>query len=157
MKSHQDKSSHQTDSRAMMHTFYPLFLLTILFSAVSCRSPTEQSQFTIYPPFTSATNNFDTFGSATLHSDTIVLTPHSPSHTIGAIWSKAANPHKYWEAEFSFRASGAERGGIGLAFWYSARRGLGGNVFGSIDAWDGLGLFFDANTGGKVIPLYLRG
>ena len=133
----------------MTHTFYPLLLLAIIFST-ACGSQTDQSQFTIYHPFTSATKDFDTFGSATLHSDTIVLTPHSPSHTIGAIWSKVANPYKYWEAEFSFRASGAERGGIGLAFWYSARRGLGGNVFGSIDAWDGLGVFFDANTGGKV-------
>jgi hypothetical protein len=24
-------------------------------------------------------------------------------------------------------------------------------VFGSIDQWDGLGLFFDGNSGGKVI------
>ena len=27
-------------------------------------------------------------------------------------------------------------------------------MFGSTDAWDGLGVFFDANTGGKVSFLY---
>ena len=130
----------------MTHTFYSIFLLAILFSTVTCQNGKD-------PPFTSAIRDFDTFGSATVHSDTIVLTPHSP-HSIGAIWSRLANPYKYWEVEFSFRVSGAERGGIGLAFWYSARRGLGGSVFGSIDAWDGLGVFFDANSGGKV-PLYI--
>lgn len=142
----------------MTRTLYSLLilLLAIFFCTVVSLSQADQPQFTIYLPFTSITNDFDTFGSTTLHSDTIVLTPHSPSHTIGAIWSKSTNPHKYWEAEFSFRASGAERGGLGLAFWYSARRGLGGNVFGSIDAWDGLGLFFDANTGGKVSLYIMR-
>ena len=79
-----------------------------------------------------------------------MLTPYSPPHVIGAIWSKKANPHVYWEAEFSFRVTGAERGGTGLAFWYVTKRGLGGNVFGSVDQWDGLGVFFDGNTGGKV-------
>ena len=99
-----------------------------------------------------AKNNFDVFGSATVLSDTIVVTPHSPSHLLGAIWAKTANVHTYWEAEFSFRSSGAERGGIGLAFWYTSKRGLGGDVFGSIDQWDGLGLFFDSNTREKVPP-----
>ena len=38
----------------------------------------------------------------------------------------------------------------GLAFWYTTNRGLEGNVFGSVNQWDRLGLFFDANPGGKV-------
>lgn len=135
------------------HQMYlPLFLLLILFFSLLTwgNEPRDQQQFSISSPFTSAAQNFDIFGSATLHSDTIVLTPHSPAHLLGAIWSKAVNPYTYWEAEFSFRASGAERGGTGLAFWYAARPGLEGRVFGSIDQWDGLGLFFDSNTGGKV-------
>jgi hypothetical protein len=53
--------------------------------------------------------------------------------------------------------TGAERGGTGLAFWYASKLGLGGNVFGSVDQWDGLGAFFDANTGGKVSFVYVSG
>lgn len=115
----------------------------------SCQFHSDNS-LSLSLPFTSATADWDTFGAATLHSDTVVLTAHSPSHLLGALWSKKPNPHTYWEAEFSFRVMGAERGGIGLAFWYTAKRGLGGNIFGSVDQWDGLGLFFDGNTGGKV-------
>src|SRR2546423_3330518 len=131
----------------------PHLIVLTLFSIFACIARCQlhpDTSFTISHPFTSATQNYDTFGSAMLHSDTVVLTPHSPAHLLGALWAKKTNPHLYWEAEFSFRASGAERGGNGLAFWYSTKRGLGGNVFGSIDAWDGLGLFFDSNTGGRV-------
>jgi mannose-binding lectin 2 len=133
-----------------------LLLLTTFLSPTTCQLQ-KDADFSISQPFTSGSQNFDTFGSATLHSDTIVLTPHSPAHVIGAVWSKKANPHVYWEAEFSFRVTGAERGGTGLAFWYASKRGLGGNVFGSVDQWDGLGAFFDANTGGKVSFVYVSG
>jgi lectin, mannose-binding 2 len=136
----------------MMHLLSLFLSLTILLSLVICQ---PDSAFSFSQPLTSATQNWDTFGSATLHSDTIILTPHSPPHLIGAIWAKKPNPHLYWEAEFIFRVSGAERGGKGLAFWYASRRGIGGSVFGSHDQWDGLGLFFDTNTGGRVLyPLF---
>lgn len=128
-----------------------LILLSSLFS-LSASEPKADASLSLSQPFHSDTRNFDTFGSTSLHSDTIDLTPNSPAHMMGAIWAKNPNPHKYWEAEFSFRISGAERGGKGLAFWYAARRGLRGEVFGGIDQWDGFGLFFDPNTGGKVYP-----
>jgi hypothetical protein len=131
----------------------PLLSLSLLLSSflslTTCQHQNDPD-FSLSQPFTSGTQPFDAFGSAMSHSDTIVLTPHSPPHVIGAVWSKKPNPHVYWEADFSFRVTGAERGGTGLAFWYTAKRGLGGNVFGSVDQWDGLGVFFDANTGGKV-------
>ena len=127
---------------------HALLILSTLLTLSTCQQP--DPAFTMTQPFTSASNTFDTFGSASLHSDTIVLTPHSPGHLLGAIWSKNTNPYEFWEAEFTFRVQGAERGGNGLAFWYSGKRGLGGNVFGSVDSWDGLGLFFDPNSGGKV-------
>jgi hypothetical protein len=131
--------------------FSHLVTLSTLLALAACQQP--DPIFTITHPFASATRDFDTFGSANLLSDTIVLTPHSPGHLLGAIWSKHPNPHEYWEAEFTFRIQGAERGGNGLAFWYSSTRGLGGNVFGSVDSWDGFGLFFDPNTGGRVRSL----
>jgi lectin, mannose-binding 2 len=113
-----------------------------------------QNDFTLTQPLSNAKEKFDVFGSATLYSDIIVLTPNSP-HMSGAIWSKKTNPHKYWQAEFSLRVSGAERGGQGLAFWYAAKPGRSGNVFGNADQWDGLGLFFDANSGGKVLTSFV--
>jgi hypothetical protein len=134
-----------------MVSFFLLLLLLLLplFPFASCQLHIDNS-LSLSLPFTSATADWDVYGAAALYSDTVVLTPHSPSHLQGALWSKKPNPHTYWEAEFSIRAMGAERGGIGLAFWYTTKRGLGGNVFGSVDQWDGLGLFFDSNTGGKV-------
>lgn len=134
--------------RCSLMTYILLVLLSALLSLPAYLA--QDDDFSLSLPFTSATENFDTFGSTTLHSDTIVLTPHSPSHMVGAIWAKRPNPHAYWEAEFSFRVSGGERGGTGLAFWYAAKRGLGGPVFGNADQWDGLALFFDGNTGAKV-------
>jgi hypothetical protein len=136
-----------------MRTLLISLLLSILPPLSQCQLHPD-NDLSISLPFTSASQNFDTFGSAALLSDTIVLTPHSPAHILGAIWAKKPNPHTYWEVEFSLRVSGAERGGNGLAFWYSGKRGLGGNIFGSIDQWDGLGLFFDGNTGGKVYSFY---
>jgi Legume-like lectin family len=124
-----------------------LSLLLLPLLAVS--SLPQDPSLSLSHPFASAKLDYDTFGSVTLLSDTIVLTPHSPGHQLGALWSKSANPHQYWEAEFVFRVSGSERGGNGLAFWYSATRGQAGPVFGSVDQWDGLGLFFDPNGGGR--------
>lgn len=137
------------------------FFLLSLFTGLALSQSPADPDFTLAQPFTSMSDlpPFDTFGSAQVHSDTIVLTPHSPSHLLGAIWSKKRNPYIYWEAEFSIRVSGQERGGQGLAFWYAEKRGLGGNVFGSVDNWDGLGVFFDANTGGRVcisLPILLN-
>jgi len=126
-----------------------LLILSSLILLTSCQLHPDPS-LSMSHPFASTAGNFETFGSANVLSDTIVLTPHSPSHLGGAIWSKNTNPHTYWEAEFTYRIQGAERGGNGLAFWYSSKRGLGGSVFGSVDQWDGLGVFFDPNTGGKV-------
>lgn len=129
----------------------PLVVLVLGFVSFALCQLHPDNSLSLSLPFTSATADWDTFGAATLHSDTVVLTPHSPSHLLGALWSKKPNQHTFWEAEFSFRAMGAERGGTGLAFWYATKRGLGGNVFGSVDQWDGFGLFFDGNSGGKVV------
>jgi hypothetical protein len=127
----------------------PLVLLFAL-SSLSTSEPRPDTSLSLSQPFNSGTQSFDAFGTASMHSDVIDLTPNAPAHMLAAIWAKNPNSHQYWEAEFSFRVSGAERGGNGLAFWYAARRGTRGNVFGSVDQWDGFGLFLDPNTGGKV-------
>jgi mannose-binding lectin 1 len=53
-----------------------------------------------------------------LYSDRVVLTPPWPSSRRGAIWADHGEPESEWEAEFEFRANGAENGNGHLQFWY---------------------------------------
>merc|ERR1719510_2425220 len=61
------------------------------------------------------------------------------------IWSKEISTFDWWEVEMTFRVTGRGRiGADGLAFWYTAAKGLEGPVYGSNDRWIGLGVFFDS-------------
>ncbi|EUC37277.1 hypothetical protein COCCADRAFT_23160 [Bipolaris zeicola 26-R-13] len=52
-------------------------------------------------------------------SDRIILTPPYPGNRRGSIWAQDALYHKGdWTAELDFRATGMERGGGNLQFWY---------------------------------------
>lgn len=64
----------------------------------------------------------------------------------GAIWTKQKTTFDWWEIDISFRISGRGRvGADGLAFWFTSEKGdYNGNVFGSSDRWNGLGIFFDS-------------
>lgn len=64
----------------------------------------------------------------------------------GAIWTKSKTNFDWWEIEIVFRVTGRGRiGADGLAFWYVQDKGdYNGNVFGSSDKWNGLGIFFDS-------------
>merc|ERR1719189_1415909 len=61
------------------------------------------------------------------------------------IWTKEVTNFDWWEVELTFRVTGRGRiGADGLAFWYTAARGVEGPVYGSNDQWIGLGVFFDS-------------
>lgn len=64
----------------------------------------------------------------------------------GAIWTKLPTNFDNWEIEVVFRVSGRGRiGADGLALWYTSQKGeYNGDVFGSSDSWNGLGVFFDS-------------
>lgn len=64
----------------------------------------------------------------------------------GAVWTKQKTTFDWWEVDISFRVSGRGRvGADGLAFWFVSEKGdYNGNVFGSSDRWNGLGIFFDS-------------
>lgn len=64
----------------------------------------------------------------------------------GAIWTKTPTNFDFWEVDIVFRVSGRGRiGADGLAFWYVVQPGdYNGNVFGSSDSWNGLGIIFDS-------------
>lgn len=52
-------------------------------------------------------------------SDRIILTPPYPGNKRGSVWAQDPLHHKGdWMAELDFRATGMERGGGNLQFWY---------------------------------------
>ncbi|KAJ6633148.1 Protein ERGIC-53 [Pseudolycoriella hygida] len=84
-------------------------------------------------------------GNAIASSESVRVAPSLRSQK-GAIWTKSPTNFDYWEVEIVFRVSGRGRiGADGLALWYTAKKGeYTGDVFGSSDSWNGLGIFFDS-------------
>lgn len=64
----------------------------------------------------------------------------------GAVWTKEKTSFEWWEIDVAFRVSGRGRvGADGLAIWFTTEKGdYNGDVFGSSDKWNGLGIFFDS-------------
>ncbi|CAG0919605.1 unnamed protein product [Notodromas monacha] len=83
-------------------------------------------------------------GNAIASDESVRITPSLRSQK-GQIWSKQKTDFEWWEVELVFRVSGRGRvGADGLGFWFTEARGREGPVFGSSDAWKGLGIFFDS-------------
>uniref|UniRef100_A0A182ISM2 Uncharacterized protein n=1 Tax=Anopheles atroparvus TaxID=41427 RepID=A0A182ISM2_ANOAO len=84
-------------------------------------------------------------GHAIASSENVRIAPSLRSQK-GAIWTKQKTNFDWWEVEIVFRVSGRGRvGADGLAFWYTTDKGsYVGDVFGSSDRWQGLGIFFDS-------------
>lgn len=91
-----------------------------------------------------------------LHSDRVILTPPWPSSRRGAIWADHAESEPEWEAEFEFRASGADNGNGHFQFWYvrndSTSNGVGTSSIYTADRFDGLAIVVnqDRERGGQV-------
>ncbi|ORX86162.1 hypothetical protein K493DRAFT_341674 [Basidiobolus meristosporus CBS 931.73] len=81
----------------------------------------------------------------------IRLTPDIPSRA-GWLWSKHALPTNSWEIEFEFKISGAGTNlfGDGFAFWATTNDPAPGPVFGSVNEFEGLGIFFDTYANSKA-------
>lgn len=83
-------------------------------------------------------------GSAIASDESIRITPSLRSKR-GHVWTKDRSEFQNWEIEVTFRINGRGRiGADGLAIWYTSEKGTEGNVFGSNDKWNGLGIFFDS-------------
>ncbi|XP_018425905.1 PREDICTED: protein ERGIC-53 isoform X1 [Nanorana parkeri] len=96
-------------------------------------------------------------GNAIPSADQIRITPSLKSQK-GSAWTKTAPSFNNWEVEVTFRVTGRGRvGADGLAIWYTATQGLEGEVYGSADSWNGVGIFFDSfdNDGKKNNPMIL--
>lgn len=85
----------------------------------------------------------------------IRLTADRPSR-MGYVWSRVPLTATNWEVEIEFKIHGeGNLHGDGMAFWISKQRAQQGPVFGSVDKFEGLGIFIDTyknNRPGTVWP-----
>jgi lectin, mannose-binding 1 len=89
--------------------------------------------------------NFKLFLDAIASSESVRIAPSLRSQK-GAVWTKEKTNFDWWEIDVAFRVSGRGRiGADGLAIWFVTEKGdYNGEVFGSSDKWNGLGIFFDS-------------
>lgn len=99
---------------------------------------------------------YDFGGDAIIRTDQYIrLTSDRPSQT-GYLWSRVPLTATNWEVEVEFKIHGKHQlYGDGFAMWVTKQRTEQGPVFGSVDKFDGLGIFFDTyknNRPGVVFP-----
>jgi len=105
-------------------------------------------KFSFKPPYLAQKDGsvpfFEYAGNAIASEESVRVTPSLRSQK-GMIWSKEITNFDWWEVELTFKVTGRGRiGADGLAFWYTAAKGIEGPVYGSNDQWIGLGVFFDS-------------
>lgn len=75
---------------------------------------------------------------------------------MGYVWSRVPLTATNWEVEVEFNIHGeGNLHGDGMAMWFSKQRAQQGPVFGSVDKFEGLGIFIDTyknNRPGTVWP-----
>ncbi|KAF6838076.1 L-type lectin-like domain-containing protein [Colletotrichum plurivorum] len=99
---------------------------------------------------------YDFGGDTIIRTDSYIrLTSDRPSQT-GWLFSRVPLTATNWEIEVEFKIHGKNQlFGDGLAMWVTKSRGTQGQVFGSQDNFEGLGIFFDTyknNRPGTVFP-----
>ncbi|KUI59572.1 hypothetical protein VP1G_06806 [Cytospora mali] len=99
---------------------------------------------------------YDFGGDTVVRTDAYIrLTSNRPSQ-MGWLWSKVPLTATNWEIEVEFKIGGKDTlFGDGFAMWLTKQRAQQGPVFGSMDYFEGLGIFFDTyknNRPGTVFP-----
>ncbi|KAF2400724.1 putative lectin family integral membrane protein [Trichodelitschia bisporula] len=99
---------------------------------------------------------FDFGGDTVVRTDRYIrLTPELPSRT-GWVFSRVPLTATNWEIEVEFKIHGTgSLYGDGMAIWLTKQRAQPGPVFGSVDKFEGLGIFVDTyknNRPGIVFP-----
>ncbi|XP_071942901.1 protein ERGIC-53-like [Antedon mediterranea] len=124
-------------------------LLTVIYTCFA-QAPhkTFQFKYSLKGPHLSQEDGTVPFweygGSALASEDQVRITPSLRSKR-GYIWNKYKTPYDHWEVEVVFRVTGRGRiGADGLAIWYTTEKSNEGPVYGNIDKWNGLGVFFDS-------------
>lgn len=99
---------------------------------------------------------FDFGGNTIIRADQYIrLTSDRPSQE-GWLFSRVPLTATNWEIEVEFKIHGqGNLHGDGFAMWLTKQRATQGEVFGSVDRFEGLGIFFDTyknNRPGTVFP-----
>ncbi|KAF3938335.1 hypothetical protein ABW19_dt0210094 [Dactylella cylindrospora] len=97
--------------------------------------------------------NFIVVGNPQILSDRVILTPPAPGNQRAAIWSDHSNHNEDWELHVPFRASGPERAGGSLTFWYTLRGAstTGTSTIYTAKPFEGFALVVDSSEGtGKI-------
>ncbi|PHH61115.1 hypothetical protein CDD81_777 [Ophiocordyceps australis] len=99
---------------------------------------------------------FDFGGDTIVRTDSYIrLTSDKPSQS-GWLYSRVPLTATNWEVEVEFKISGKNHlYGDGFAMWVTKQRAEPGPVFGAVDKFEGLGIFFDTyknNRPGVVFP-----
>eukprot|EP00045_Choanoeca_perplexa_P004181 m.36007 g.36007 ORF g.36007 m.36007 type:complete len:366 (-) comp12439_c0_seq1:77-1174(-) len=94
---------------------------------------------------------WDFIGNAVISDDFIRLTPDRQSKR-GALWNSKPTKLDEWEVTFRFHTHGQGKNlyGDGFAFWYTKEKNMLGDVFGSKDHFQGLGVFFDTYSNQQI-------
>ncbi|KAK6341294.1 hypothetical protein TWF696_008373 [Orbilia brochopaga] len=99
---------------------------------------------------------FDFGGTTIIRADQYIRITSDRQHQTGWLWSRLPLTATNWEIEFEFRIHGdGHLHGDGFAFWVTKDRALSGPVFGSVNKFEGLGIFFDTyknNRPGVIFP-----
>ncbi|KIH90613.1 lectin, mannose-binding protein 2 [Sporothrix brasiliensis 5110] len=102
---------------------------------------------------------YDFGGDTVIRTDQYIrLTADRPSQ-MGWIFSRVPLTATNWQIEVEFKIHGTNTlFGDGFAMWLTKERGQPGPVFGSVDKFEGLGIFFDTyknNRPGVVFPFVM--
>lgn len=102
---------------------------------------------------------YDFGGDTIIRTDQYIrLTADRPSQ-MGWIFSRVPLTATNWQIEVEFKIHGKNSlFGDGFAMWLTKERGQPGPVFGSVDKFEGLGIFFDTyknNRPGVVFPFVM--
>lgn len=99
---------------------------------------------------------FDFGGDTIIRADQYVRLTSDRSSQAGWIFSRVPLTATNWEIEFEFKIHGKNTlHGDGFAMWITKQRATQGDVFGSVDRFEGLGILFDTyknNRPGTVFP-----
>ncbi|XP_034838627.1 protein ERGIC-53 [Maniola hyperantus] len=137
----------------MSSTSLNLLLCSVICLLVRSNSQTVHKRFeykySFKPPYLAQKDGSVPFweygGNAIASGESVRLAPSLRSQK-GAIWTRNPINFDWWEVDVMFKVTGRGRiGADGLAFWYTTARGdYTGEVFGSSDRWNGLGIIFDS-------------
>ncbi|KAF4313724.1 Legume-like lectin [Botryosphaeria dothidea] len=99
---------------------------------------------------------FDFGGDTVVRTDKYIRLSADKGSRAGWLFSRVPLTATNWEIEFEFKIHGqGNLYGDGMALWLTKQRAQQGPVFGSVDSFEGLGIFFDTyknNRPGVVFP-----